>query len=295
MMRLVKKNPYLIGWVVSVIYIIYGTLIPFDISFNIENIIGNIKSANYIPFYHEVRYRHIAIPDIISNICVYTVYGFLLRTGLEPYYVSRCGLKCISSGLLLSIFVEILQLFSVSRITSITDIINNTIGTWIGCILAIVFIKYIKDKLTKKLNNLKESEPYIVHILVYSLILMIIFMFPFDISIDVEDVQHNIKNMYLFPFYYNDTFNFSVINISINALSFSIVGFLGYKAFTHYYDSRLIGIISTLFFGMLLAVFIEATQIFVVSRVTDISNVFSRVIGVFLGIFPGMISYNKLE
>jgi VanZ family protein len=120
-------------------------------------------------------------------------------------------------------------------------------------------------------------------------------MFPFDISIDVEDVQHNIKNMYLFPFYYNDTFNFSVINISINALSFSIVGFLGYKAFTHYYDSRLIGIISTLFFGMLLAVFIEATQIFVVSRVTDISNVFSRVIGVFLGIFPGMISYNKLE
>lgn len=281
----IKKNPYIWLWSILFCYIIYGTLIPFIFCSSLEDVLKNIRDANYIPFYHEAKGKHISISDIVSNIVLFIPYGFLLRLGLEPYYVTRCGLKCVGSAFLLSLFIELYQLFVYSRVSSTTDIINDTLGAWIGYILAINYIHYLKNKIDKTIYNITRAEPFLFYLIVYSLFITLIFMFPFDISIDEEDLRHGIRDICFLPFYFKGMLHLSWMNIGINAMAFAIFGFIGYAALRHYYSSNLFGAFSTLIFGFFLACAIELFQILIVSRVTDMSNIISRM----AGIFPGMI------
>ncbi|MEW6096478.1 MAG: VanZ family protein, partial [bacterium] len=235
-----KKNLPLIGWLVFVIYVIYGTLIPFDFSLQLEDIAQSITRANFIPFYNEYEGRRFSIPDVVSNLLLFLPYGFLLYWGLQNrgMGIAKCKLICISSAFLFSSILEFLQVFSILRRSSVTDIINNTISTWIGCILSNIFLTSFKDRMFNQLNTLRQKNPLLLFLILYSLLILLVFMFPFDISIDVDDIKRGIKEINLTPFYYTQN-SPSIIDMGINIFIFIIFGFLGYASF-RIYHSRLL-------------------------------------------------------
>lgn len=284
-----KRNFPLIGWIILVIYIIYGTTIPFDFSLRLEDIIQRISRANYIPFYNEYTHRRVSIPDVISNLLLFIPYGFLLYWGLQNKGISRGKSKliCVFSAFVFSSFIEFLQLFSAFRTSSITDVINNIFGAYIGCILSNRFLLSLKDKFFEQLNILRQKNPFLLFLIPYSLLILLGFMFPFDISIDVGDIKHSLKNTNLIPFY---NYNHPFINTGLNLFPFIIFGFIGYAALRRYSSNA---IFNTIFLGVGLAVLIEICQIFIVSRFTDISEVIIRGIGVLLGISMAFINFYR--
>jgi len=291
-----KRNLLLIGWVICVIYIIYGTLLPFEFAFQLEDIARNIKRANFIPFYNEYEGRRFSIPDVVSNLLLFIPYGFLLYWILQHkgIGIAKSKLICILSALLFSSMIEFLQLFSISRKSDITDVINNTIGTWIGCILSNIFLILFKDKLFHQLNITRQKNPLFIFLILYSLLILLGFMYPFDISIDVGDLKHKIKDINLIPFPHNNQINPSFIDIGINTITFIIFGFLGYASLKVYY-SKILTIFVTIFLGFCLAGIIEFFQLFMVSRFSDITDMIIRDIGVLLGILIAFINFYRKE
>jgi len=290
---LLKKNLPLLGWFIIVIYIIYGTLIPFDFSFNLKDIDRGINRIDLIPFYPQYRAGRLSLPDVVSNLLLFIPYGFLLNWWLYQQGIGRVKNKliCIISAFLFSSMIEFLQIFSISRKTEMTDVVNNTISAWIGCVLSNIFLISYKDKFFHQVNIIRRNNPLLIFLILYSLLILLGFMYPFDISIDVDDIRHALTEANLIPFCYNQN-SPSFIDMGINIFVFIIFGFLGYAALKIYY-SRILVVFFTIFLGFCLASMIEFFQIFMVSRFTDITDIIIRVIGVLFGVLISVINYYK--
>ena len=62
-------------WLLFTLFIFYGALIPFDFSFNNEQIIQKIRNFHWVPFVNADGSRH-SIPDIVQNIIFFILFGF---------------------------------------------------------------------------------------------------------------------------------------------------------------------------------------------------------------------------
>ena len=77
------------------------------------------------------------IGDIMGNILLFMPFGFALRGALTPGMRARTSgiVAILLAGLLFSGLMEIGQLFLEARSSSITDVLNNGLGTLLGAIL----------------------------------------------------------------------------------------------------------------------------------------------------------------
>ena len=106
------------------------TLMPITI--HLPNIFSGFSSEiNFHPFIDWQLQRGDYLTESLLNISLFIPFGFLIRknTKLTP-------LQTILTGFLFSICIEILQpLLSFDRLSDISDVITNTIGTCIGVFL----------------------------------------------------------------------------------------------------------------------------------------------------------------
>ena len=106
------------------------TLMPITI--HLPNIFSGFSSEiNFHPFIDWQLQRGDYLTESLLNISLFIPFGFLIRknTKLTP-------LQTILTGFLFSICIEILQpLLSFDRVSDISDVITNTIGTCIGVFL----------------------------------------------------------------------------------------------------------------------------------------------------------------
>ena len=106
------------------------TLMPIII--HIPNMFSGFSSkTNFYPFIDWQLQRGDYLTESLLNISLFIPFGFLIRknTKLTP-------LQTILTGFLFSICIEILQpLLSFDRVSDISDVITNTMGTCIGAYL----------------------------------------------------------------------------------------------------------------------------------------------------------------
>ena len=106
------------------------TLMPITI--HLPNIFSGFSSEiNFHPFIDWQLQRGDYLTESLLNISLFIPFGFLIHknTKLTP-------LQTILTGFLFSICIEILQpLLSFDRVSDISDVITNTIGTCIGVFL----------------------------------------------------------------------------------------------------------------------------------------------------------------
>lgn len=88
----------------------------------------------------EVRPRFLSRSDLVTNVLVYIPFGLLVAFALQSRRrwpaVVAVTLGC---GAGLSLSMETLQLFLAGRVSSLTDILTNTIGTALGTALSLTF------------------------------------------------------------------------------------------------------------------------------------------------------------
>lgn len=79
-------------------------------------------------------FRH--LKDMIINIGFFVPFGFFLYIHLRRWYQSSIIAICsaVAIGLLFSVSIESLQYLLVSRSSSLTDVVHNTIGVAVGVI-----------------------------------------------------------------------------------------------------------------------------------------------------------------
>jgi len=142
-------------WLLFTLFIFYGALIPFDFVFSEDQVINRIRNFNWVPFFDADGSRH-SIPDVVQNILFFIRFGFL---GVLSF--SRNKFFAVFAvtflGFVISLNVEILQLLTPDRITSVTDLVCNTLGSGIGAVVAFlifgIFSLFMKSESFRKVFN----------------------------------------------------------------------------------------------------------------------------------------------
>jgi len=300
-----NPKPAILLWLLFVLFIFYGTLIPFDLSLDPQNLKANLQQTNLTPFFDKTGF--VSRMDIVSNLLLFMAYGVLFYLAFVPSLHTPCrpGLNlvyrvetkrvrvrgniwifplCVMTSFALSGLVEMLQFLSPSRMCSITDVIVNTIGGAIGCITGWFFYKLYRQGLSTWTRAMLNNRPILLVLLVYSAILFLNFLIPFNVSIQVSDIGYSIKNANLIPFANYQDLQHYFIGAGPELALYLILGFLITLCLISYTRiSRFIASIYTIILTAVFAIVIETAQIFFISRVTDATDIVTAILGAILG------------
>jgi len=118
------------------------SIVGKPLSFSIPKSRIPLISATLFTLPHEdMRTESLLVGDFLRNILFFLPYGTLLSAIIFRKYnigFFAAFLIITSTGCFLSFTIEFLQLFLPSRISTITDVFSNTIGTIFGVLLAYV-------------------------------------------------------------------------------------------------------------------------------------------------------------
>ena len=126
------KNDFILFTAFYLYICIMLILILMPIIIHLPNIFSGFSSEiNFHPFINRQLQRGSYLTKSLLNISLFIPFGFLIHKN-----VKLTPIQTILTGFLFSICIEILQpLLSFDRVSDISDVITNTMGTCIGAYL----------------------------------------------------------------------------------------------------------------------------------------------------------------
>jgi len=283
-MQLTIKNLLFWCWFLYLCFVVYSSFVPFDFTSNELKLTHTLKtlfSSDLIS-----SFKNASKMDLISNFLLYIPLGFfsaalILKQSNKKFLAFVVGLFICT---LTSVLMEIFQAYFPSRISSFRDIFMNTIGGTCGALFGIYFFLFLYEKLKSRGDSLLHEKPILLATLIFTGIIFIGGLFPFDISIQISDLKETIKNIQWNPFTYSKTDTFYFGNLGTDFLFFSIFGALCHFCLRLYAIQLRTYFTLVLFFCFSLSFIIEFSQLFILSRVTDLTDIVVALLGGCVGI-----------
>lgn len=274
----------ILGWALLTlgysVFVVYGSLVPLEYK--------SIPFADALQQFQEIRSREIGVwkrMDWATNILLFIPLGFLW---LGLFWPHKSGFNRILTSLLiflavslLSISIEFTQLFFPQRTTSQNDIAANVIGTTIGIAIwwwrGSLFRRWIADILEARgPTQLAEKILwiYLAGLFLYNLL-------PLDLTINPVEIYHKWNsgkvNLIPFGFHVADPAQ-RLYDLVTDILIWVPVSLLWVLS------GRRRGIQAWIWV-VLAATFLELMQLFVFSRVSDITDILTAMAGAGLGVW----------
>ncbi len=254
------------------LFILYGTTIPFDFSASSAQVAAKLQKVLEQPWQTASRM------DMVSNILLFLPWGFLLSVWLADRGTGYAVSLIVASltGMALSGFVEFLQLFTPTRITSLIDVATNLSGSLTGAVIGWPLARWASPLTQPWLRRVVSARPMVAGSLLVAAGLTISSLAPFDVSIDLGNLKKSIKSARPMPFGLavdGSEFPAEPWSWARETLTWMMVGGLFMLAFREAGRTgfRAIGGSAAAAGGLSLA--IEVLQLTIRSRVTDTTSV----------------------
>lgn len=265
-------------WFLFGVFILYGTLIPFNLCLNIACIKSNLAAISWLPFIDADGTRA-SIPDVVQNILFFIPFGFLGYFSGRHSNKLRRSVQVTFYGSLLSLLVELCQLFTLDRTTSVTDLVTNTTGTFIGTFVASTVTMFMKQRLTDLRDHRKKVQ-WATFILMVALVFVVLAeLQPFDFTLDVGQAGSRVKSLLNNPVQFHTPLTdegVTFLQFFLFGLSLSI--YLKNKAMKHYIRNG--GL-----YACLIGILLESAQLIVSSRMPDAQDMLVIILGSTMGAF----------
>lgn len=222
-----SSSVYLYGWGMLCFYtafIVYASIVPFDH--------WAIPSQ---PIPYDFLYgwqKKIHLFDIYQNLLFYMPLGFLIAliSQKKRHFILRL-LLCFIFAFMLSTTLELTQSFHTTRVSSLLDVILNTLsslmGGIVGCLLTIKAISW--DKIQLRIFK-TDTNQYLVFATTILLFVGIAYhLYPYLPTLQYSHIKTGIKP--LFVFWSNpDIFNIQYfIKYFIQGILLYITGYVLFK------------------------------------------------------------------
>ena len=187
-------------WALFALFIAYGTTIPFNFSRDPEFIREKAASLSWNPLIRPDG-RRASIPDSVQNVMLFIPFGVLGGLACRRSFASRTTTVAtvVAAGTGLSVLVEALQLLTVDRVASVSDITTNGLGTLAGVLVA-------EDGRRRFLAVLREhgtsrwmANGWAFTALTAVAALLVAAWQPFDLTLDVGTVGGKIRDLFRDP------------------------------------------------------------------------------------------------
>lgn len=171
----------------SMCLIVYGSLFPFNFSHDAGEV---LKVALGLTFRRTTR------GDIVANLLLYLPLGL----GLVPLARARYGrvlalAASVATGLWLSFIIEVLQAYAPSRVSSLTDLLLNGVGTLAGGVAALLLDRFAGAlRLTGAPGQAADPTALVVLLFWFCFRLA-----PFVPTIDWQKYKNALKPLFVSP------------------------------------------------------------------------------------------------
>ena len=262
------------------VFVIYGSLVPLvpnHLSF--ETALTHFKHIPYLNLGAASR------ADWIANIVLYIPLAYIASSNFNRVHALLgrllIAITILAFCLLIAISVEFSQLFFPPRTVSLNDLIAEALGSLIG-VLGWLFLSAYFSGLWRQLlsaNKLSAKSAIIFYILIYTALSL----FPYDFVTSIDELKLKLAHG-------SDSLLMSYSTCQANSwqCGFKILSEiaillpLGFLCAYLPYQQRLT---IALLLGLSLGLFIEITQVFLLSGSGQGLSVISRMIGIGLGTY----------
>jgi glycopeptide antibiotics resistance protein len=112
--------------------------------------VGVVLLITLIPFQFHIPQRILIswasdFNDSITNVFLFIPLGFLFRLSRRNHKDTLC-LHALSFGILVSVVIEIIQVFLPGRYTSVIDVMTNGAGAWVGALIFTIIKGYLDER-----------------------------------------------------------------------------------------------------------------------------------------------------
>lgn len=267
------------------ILLIYASLMPFDFSF------GHGWGSQYKFFWNHWPFNpgaRISGSDVLSNLVLYAPLGWIITVRLRLsnfnsiFSLTVSGIICS----LISFFVEMLQIFTVSRVASGSDWLLNTISGTAGSCLGLAAGKTVWISGIDWLKRSWQKKPVVIAALMLAGLTAADALSPFIPTILLKQVGRNFKKSL-----------FSLdLGFAVHPWHWWVlkVG-LFYACLTLLFSSclenkfRFLRLAQAVFVVGLFCLSLEVGKLFIVSRFFNTANVVSGWLGCIGGLGIGLL------
>ena len=284
-----------------IVFIVYNTLIPFKIIHDSEQLHFNIQNIQWLQFD-----KRLSLTDIFGNVLLFIPLGFLIGLNIKKMRPIFRIVLAVIFGFLLSLAIEITQLFFLERTTSVIDLFNNTLGSAIGIVCAVFFSSYLEEPLFLMIRKLAHSQPLALIIAAIVITHSFASIVPFNVTITVSELKKTFKQANIGLLSYKplgEYFNASLKKAEYHqfvwqdfiedTIYFSILGYLIALCYFRYWRQYARSFVLSASAALLFFPAIEFIQLFIRSRVFDINDIFAGYLGVLFGVGVLYMSYHN--
>ncbi|MFK7795583.1 MAG: VanZ family protein [Gammaproteobacteria bacterium] len=269
-------------WLLFTLFIFYGALIPFNFVFDNNLIADKIRNFNWMPFVEADGSRH-SFPDIVQNILFFIPFGFL---GVLSFAKNKFFAVFLVTffGFVISLNIEILQLLTENRNTTVTDLVCNTIGGAIGAVAAFILFG-IFCLLMKSASFQRTFNNKFYYLFVFSfLVIAASSLQPFDFTLDVGAVWDNVKGVMENPGQLTISFTDEFV-VGFRFFLFAVITALWLRSI-----NNVLWPIAGILLSASVGVFFELSQFIVSSRSPSIQDLIVVILGCsFGGVFALLV------
>lgn len=267
-------------WSCYSIFIVYATTIPFNVITSKAELHHNVSIISWRPFYNTDLHEYFSRGDLITNVLFFIPFGFFglysLQNNKWPKASRVIFLSLLGTGL--SAIVEFLQMFTVDRNTSDTDLITNTLGTIVGIVCAGLIkpssMRALYNKRLARFTHVQAAFPLIGALLVT----LAGALAPFDFEINRSMVADKLQM--LLP--WSPQWDFSKKDFVAFLYYGALISFVSALCFKHWRLNKYNR--ATMVFGLTIAILIEGLQPFMGSRVPSGGSFAGMIAGIFAGL-----------
>jgi glycopeptide antibiotics resistance protein len=183
-------------WACSALFIIYGTSLPFNFTSEPGWAAQKLARVSLNVFMSPVTGRRASVPDMVQNVLLFVPFGLfgLLALGWRTYGIWRAACVIVL-GASLSASVEILQLFTVDRISSLNDLMTNTTGAFVGVLCAPLAAGALRGLIAAlRAVGITVSDA-MFPLLVAAVVMVIAAWHPYDFSLDVGNLVPKVRSL----------------------------------------------------------------------------------------------------
>ncbi|MGE0374282.1 MAG: VanZ family protein [Planctomycetaceae bacterium] len=268
----------------GVAFAVYGSLVPFNFE------AGSVRSAwEWVQRIPHLDSFAASRADFFSNMCLFVpigLGGMAWLTRNERSLMAGLSLLLVMAlGLVLSLGIEAAQTMLPSRVASFADVVAQSIGGLLGCLLWIVFGPTVRAWVSRLQSAHGGGQRLELLLQGYLVLQFCLSVFPLDVTIHPADLYSKLQRgrINLIPFVghqWNGELIAEMLFFSFTSIPY---GALATRLWmTSRTSLRSVG--DSLALGMAIVIGIELCQLAVASRFTDATQVVMGACGVSVGV-----------
>ena len=183
-------------WALFALFIAYGTTIPFNFSPDPDFIREKATTLSWNPLTRPDG-RRASIPDSVQNVMLFIPFGVLGGLACRRSFASRTTMVAavVATGTALSVLVEALQLLTVDRVASVSDILTNGLGTLAGVLVAEEGRRRFLAVLREHGTSRWMANGWAFTALIAIAVLLVAAWQPFDLTLDVSTMGGKVRDL----------------------------------------------------------------------------------------------------